>query len=284
MADISIIIPILNREETLPRLFDSLDELWCEGLEVLLVDNGSTDRSPSLCAQYAEKSRHDVRCLTEPRRGAGAARNKGLAGATAPWVYFFDSDDELSPTFLHELMPMAEDCDVLTFPIMMERDGKTWPRDFLSDVDVVRQILSGTLCTQTMLINREFLVAAGGWNEDLAVWQDWELGVRLVLRGARVKSVDDNAYHKVHISPRSITFTTDAADRCEALACVAPQLRTDRQRNALILRAAILAGKSGVAVPIPLKIDLKTRMKAGFLWLYSKAGLRGAWRLALWMA
>lgn len=92
---VSIIIPVYNSELYLTRCVDSVLAQTYSKIEVLLIDDGSTDNSYSLCQQYAQ---HDsrVKVLHQDNQGAAAARNTGLDNATGDYIMFCDSDDIVS--------------------------------------------------------------------------------------------------------------------------------------------------------------------------------------------
>lgn len=288
MASVSIIIPVLNRAQYLPRLFRSIACVDYEDLEVVLVDNGSTDGSLSLCRSFAEDAPMVVRVLEEARPGACQARNHGLAQCQTEWVYFFDSDDELSAIFLQEVMPRATgDYDLIAFPTRLEQEGRLRTRAFVKSSSVSAQILSATLNTQGMLFRTDFLRAIGGWDARLAVWQDWELGVRALLAGPRMLWLDRRAYHTIHIHPDSITGPSMASRREErnlTLDVVAGQLNTAAAHRALYLRRCILNGMLEREGTRPLllgrSIGWCIRLYGTLLQHYTALGGRGAWRLA----
>lgn len=89
---VSVVIPTYDRAAVLPRAIDSVLGQTVEDLELLVVDDGSTDRAPDVVAGYADDR---VRCLRhEQNRGASAARNSGIEAASGDYVAFLDSDDE----------------------------------------------------------------------------------------------------------------------------------------------------------------------------------------------
>lgn len=90
---ISVIVPVYNTEKYLQRCLDSLCRQSMPEIEVILIDNGSTDKSGAICDAYAGK---DVRIRVvhfDENRGPGAARNFGIRKAAADYVMFVDSDD-----------------------------------------------------------------------------------------------------------------------------------------------------------------------------------------------
>ena len=93
---LSVVVPVYNVEEYLEGCLDSILAQPVEGLEVVLVDDGSTDASGEVAARYAGRHPH-VRLLRQANAGLGAARNAGVAAARGTYLTFADSDDELPP-------------------------------------------------------------------------------------------------------------------------------------------------------------------------------------------
>lgn len=214
---ISIIIPVYNREHTLPRLFRSLERICQEETTVILIDNCSRDRSLQLCLDFGRqqlrKGRLNVRVDTETTRGACACRNHGLRLATTEWVYFFDSDDEISPEFFRDASPYFAGFDLICAPTrMVFADGTQKVRSCLPTPYPYDHILAASLSTQSFLVRKSFLNAAGGWDEELLRWNDWELGVRLLCLQPRVHWLSQKGYHAIHQHPQSISGKSFAED------------------------------------------------------------------------
>lgn len=96
---ISVIIPVYNTEQYLHRCIDSVLASSYEAFEILLINDGSTDRSPDICRQYAEKDSR-IRLINQKNQGVSAARNRGIEASTGDWIIFLDSDDRISRDFL----------------------------------------------------------------------------------------------------------------------------------------------------------------------------------------
>lgn len=93
---ISVIIPVYNDEKYLRTCLDSVVKQTYSNLEIILVDDGSTDQSAAICQEYQEKDPR-IRLLNQKNSGVGASRNAGLAMATGDYVLFVDDDDWLHP-------------------------------------------------------------------------------------------------------------------------------------------------------------------------------------------
>lgn len=118
MSDIliSVIVPIYNVEEYLDDCLQSLERQTFQDIEVILVNDGSTDRSAEIARSYAGKH-ENYRVVERANGGLSAARNSGLDVATGEYVYFLDSDDYLVDDALEKLYREAErkQLDVLRF-------------------------------------------------------------------------------------------------------------------------------------------------------------------------
>lgn len=104
---ISVIIPVYNREQYIEECIRSLQEQTCKNLEILLIDDGSTDNTAALCRAMAETDPR-ILLLAGDHGGVSAARNKGLSAATGKYVFFLDSDDVIHPLLLETLAVAME--------------------------------------------------------------------------------------------------------------------------------------------------------------------------------
>ncbi len=100
---ISIIIPIYNSSQTLEKTLDSVINQNYTNLEIILVNDGSTDKSFEICKKYAEKDNRIV-IVNQQHKGVSEARNHGLDVATGDFISFVDSDDTMDKKFYNELI------------------------------------------------------------------------------------------------------------------------------------------------------------------------------------
>ena len=100
---VSIIIPIYNTEKYLPSCLDSVLAQTHHNLQVLLIDDGSTDNSGKIADKYAKKDSR-IKVIHQPNQGQSAARNTGLKHSTGKYISFTDSDDEIKPEFIASLL------------------------------------------------------------------------------------------------------------------------------------------------------------------------------------
>ena len=107
---VSVVVPVYNAEQFLPKCIDSVLGQSFADIELLLIDDGSTDGSSVICDAYAEKDSR-VRVFHKENGGASSARNTGLKYAIGEFVVFIDSDDWVNDTYLEHLM--SEDSDLV---------------------------------------------------------------------------------------------------------------------------------------------------------------------------
>jgi len=94
---VSIVIPAYNYAGVLPRAVESVVAQLRMGYELIVIDDGSTDETPSVLARLEEKYPGRFRVITQSNRGLASVRNRGVEAAQAPRLLFLDADDELAP-------------------------------------------------------------------------------------------------------------------------------------------------------------------------------------------
>lgn len=119
MPKISVIVPVYNTEQYLPRCIDSILAQTFTDFELLLIDDGSTDSSGEICDEYAHKDSR-VRVFHKENGGVCSARNVGLDYAKGIWVTFADSDDYVTPMWL-ELFIKGNKFDIVVCGIEFDR-------------------------------------------------------------------------------------------------------------------------------------------------------------------
>ena len=97
MPEVSVIIPIYNTAAYLRRTLDSICSQTLKELEIILIDDGSTDGSRGIIEEYAKRDAR-IRWYAQPNQGLSVARNRGLLHATGKYIYFMDSDDIRKPS------------------------------------------------------------------------------------------------------------------------------------------------------------------------------------------
>lgn len=104
---VSVIVPVYQSEQHLQRCLKSITGQTYYNLEIIVIDDGSTDRSPEICDQFSGQD-HRVLVIHQQNRGVSAARNKGIEMAAGDYLMFVDADDFLDHTMVEDLMNAIE--------------------------------------------------------------------------------------------------------------------------------------------------------------------------------
>lgn len=184
---VAVIIPCYNVEAYVGRALASALAQDHDDIEVVCVDDGSTDDTPALLRDLAARSGGRVQVIFQDNRGASAARNRGMMATRSEWIQFLDGDDALLPDKISRQLALATNADLvvgdyeqvmpngLLLPVLAQQ-GAPW-------MGLIKTKL-GT--TSANLWRREAVLAAGGWREDLQSSQDYELMFRMLQHDARV--------------------------------------------------------------------------------------------------
>ena len=107
---ISIIIPAYNVEKYISKCLESIIKQTYSNIEIILVDDGSTDKTSEICDEY-EKKDDRIKVIHTENRGVSEARNKGLENVKGNWITFVDSDDWIEEDFCEVLLKKIKDYD-----------------------------------------------------------------------------------------------------------------------------------------------------------------------------
>lgn len=208
---LTIVIPVLDREATLPRVLRSvLAQTW-RPLNVVLVDNGSQDSSLPLMQEWAERNASaalHVRVAREHVPGASAARQRGLELTDTRRVMFFDSDDELLPLTAQAYMEAFRADPSLQIALTscsvdFPQGGARLIRPRGGD-PLATHFHHCTLRTQAWAADTDLVRRAGGWDPAMRIWDDWELGLRLLLLSPSIRELPLTGC-VIHPTPGSVT-------------------------------------------------------------------------------
>lgn len=121
---VSIVVPVYNVERYVDRCMDSVVSQTHERLDIVLVDDGSTDSSPGLCDAWAARDRR-VRVVHQPNGGLSRARNVGVAQARGSFVAFMDSDDTVEPVYVERMLleALAHRADLVVCGMRVKKRG-----------------------------------------------------------------------------------------------------------------------------------------------------------------
>lgn len=253
---VSVVVACYNAADFLERCVVSILGQTCRDIEILLVDDCSTDTTPAL-ARVLAAAHPQVRLIESPTNGGpGAARNRGFAAAIGRWVAIVDSDDVLHPARLATLLaaadaaPDAAPADMIADDLLVFEDGSAAPATrFLKpadraapfDLDLAEYLRRSPLYgaepnlgfLKPMILRERLHDSGVTYDETLRIAEDDDLVARLLLSGLRYRIVPTPLYfyrkHGKSISHR-LSVATIAAMRAanmrltEAILSVHPAL------------------------------------------------------------
>ena len=136
---INIIVPVYNTATYLPQCLDSLVNQTYRDIEIICVNDGSTDNSPDILKAYAERDSR-ILVIHQENLGLSDARNKGLESARGEWVMFVDSDDWIGTDCCKTLLSHTDkQTDVCLFSYIREFANQSFPQYLFSDKKMVYQ-------------------------------------------------------------------------------------------------------------------------------------------------
>ena len=228
---VSLVIPCYNAAPWLADTLESALAQTCRPVEIIVVDDGSTDESLPVARRFESRG---VRILSQPNRGAAAARNHGLRIARGEFVQFLDADDALAPDKIAAQLAAraAAPAETLLAGAWARFTHKPADADFRPEA--VYQARTGVEFLQlhyetgsmmqpgAWLAPRALLERAGPWNESLSLNDDGEYFARVMLAAAALRFVPEaRAYYRApaaaNLSRRRDPAALDSLYRSVAL-------------------------------------------------------------------
>lgn len=187
---VAVVIPLYNKVDYIQRALDSVLRQTYSDFEVIVVDDGSTDKGAEV-ARRCQDSR--VRLLIQQNAGECAARNRGVAETQAEWIAFLDADDEWLPEFLERVTSLAQSNDSLVAVFSNRKDairGKARLQQSIGPGGIVddhfRFCLENRrsgMSSSTVLVRRSVFLSAGGFPAGVPHFGDLDTWGRLAWMG-----------------------------------------------------------------------------------------------------
>ena len=213
---ISIIMPCLNGERHIQAAIDSVLTQTFDDFELIVVDNGSTDRTPEILGSVDDPR---LRVLSLPERGVSRARNLGLREARGAFIAFLDSDDTWSATFLEKMhTALASDSKAVLAYCGWQNLGLPGPRgepfvppDY-ENPDKVATLLEGCRWPiHACLTRHTAIIEAGGFNTHLTIAEDYLLWMEVSVTGTIIRVPEVLAQYHHHDGVQATRNQTLAA-------------------------------------------------------------------------
>lgn len=203
---ISLIIPIYNMELYIAKCLDSIIKQKNDNIEVICINDGSTDDSANICEKYQKKDERII-LINKENGGVSSARNIGLTYAKGKYIAWCDPDDYLSDDWYESIAPSLQDekdviligCNLVKFPPYRfpryrKRSGNIDKENFIYDFCLGYKIQS---YLWSMITKRDL------WNniqfpEELSLWEDLSTLYMVVEKGERFYYIDKKIYNYVN--------------------------------------------------------------------------------------
>jgi glycosyltransferase involved in cell wall biosynthesis len=243
---VSVVIPGYNCGPFIGAALDSVFRQSYRPIEVIVVDDGSSDSTADVIHSYRE-----VHYLRQSNRGPSAARNTGIGAAEGTYVAFLDADDLWMPEKLAEQVALleAQPDAVLAFanmrlvsqesghePSMFEKynlNASFFGHEHLVVKAPAKLVWSNFIPTSTVIAKRQAVIDAGGFDEAFCKAEDWELWLRLALHAPIVYS------RKLLMLKRVHDVNTSRDSEGMNVAALRVLEKFDRQHHALLLRLGV---------------------------------------------
>ena len=246
MPTVSVIIPVLNCEKYLPQCIESVLSSTLDDVEVIVVDDGSTDRSASIAESY-----EGVTTIRKSHSGCGGARNAGLDVSTGKYVYFLDSDDYISSSFLESIFRKAEadQLDGLLFNMTPIYESDEIERTYATAYDSRYQLIERNRVidgrkmfaqlmktneyrayVQRQLWRREFLVENDCVFPKSIGHQDESFTMCAILSSQRIECIDEDGLYRRYREGSIVVSTNPVVNYYDYFItyCVLARLALDR--------------------------------------------------------
>lgn len=191
---VSVIVPCYNYAHFLKECLDSVLAQTYKDIEVIVVDDGSTDDTASVVKQYPT-----VRYIHQTNKGLSAARNAGIRAARGQFIQPLDADDKLSPDSIASCVELMQQTDIAC-PGQQEFGGgsRFYPRN--DKVMTLQNFLQSNRLHCASMFRKKAWADVGGYDEEMREgYEDWDFWIRLLAKGYKAKVINKpQFFYRIH--------------------------------------------------------------------------------------
>lgn len=244
-----MIIPVYNVEKYLAKCIDSVIAQTYTELEILLIDDGSTDSSGEICDSYSSRDKR-IRVIHQQNKGLAEVRNIGIREAKGEWIQFVDSDDWIDPETVGTCLEYARkyDAEIVCFGFMKDYGGgrRTFLREksrspfLMTKSEALSRIFFQT-CVSTSSCDKFFRASVLSSIEypRNKLWEDAYTMYKIIAKAERILSTGDSFYHYcmrgesiIHgVSEEKLRFATESGSECYSFIMGNFQLTKSERRD-----------------------------------------------------
>jgi len=226
---ISVIVPVYNVSTYLSECIDSIIKQTYKKLEIILVDDGSTDNSASICDNYAKKDNR-IKVIHKKNGGVSSTRNAGIDNANGKYICFIDSDDYILDNYIESLYNnMINDIDLVCcgYSVFNENETKNY---LLNKTNNEKKILKSSILSLKYALNNNFYTARScsakiykldviknnniRFNDDIYLLEDGIFNLKYLKYINKISIIEDALYYyRQIISSASHKYNDDQLEQ-----------------------------------------------------------------------
>lgn len=193
MKKVSVIIPVYNVENYLRKCLDSLVNQTLKDIEIIVVNDGTTDNSQEIIDEYVKKYSKKVVSIIQENGGQGTARNTGLLHAKGEYIGYVDSDDYVEENMYEELYKKAkeEDSDIVICGNNVVKENY----DFLSKEEVDKEFLLGKMAVWNKIYKKNIIVDNKIQFRSKVWYEDLDFTMKVYFSSKKISYVDKPLYN-----------------------------------------------------------------------------------------
>jgi glycosyltransferase involved in cell wall biosynthesis len=195
MSLVSVIIPAYNAASSISTTIDSVLSQTLQDFEIIVSDDGSTDRTAEIVSRFLNDSR--VRYLFHENRGTSHAKNIAAREAKGEYLFFLDSDDTLDCTALETMVHQFRATGAVWCVVDIVKqigENRTIKRSQFPSGDLLLGILEEDFVTRSPFYLKAAFLSSGMFDEGLAVREDWDINIRMVEAGRPFTYINQPLY------------------------------------------------------------------------------------------
>lgn len=205
MIKYSFIVPVYNTEKFLKKCLDSLVNQTYKDFEIIVVNDGSTDKSSNIISKYQKKYKNVI-VIDKENEGLSMARNRGVQKSSGKYIIFVDSDDYVSNKLLEEVDKKIDDSDILRFQIATEDEEYTKINEYheegfesMCGYDAFKYLSSYHFVEPAWcyVIRRDYYIENKFSFKKDVYHEDFGLIPHVIYKSRKVKSIDFIGYYYI---------------------------------------------------------------------------------------
>ena len=209
---VSVVVPAYNRREIICETLDSIFNQSYRPIELIIVDDGSSDGTGEVIREWANKKQSDhfrMSLFFQSNQGVSAARNAGMEKAIGEYIQLLDSDDLILPEKIQKQVEILENNPLSSYcwskTSQINSEGRELARLGKPIRDRLAEIPDHNWHISSLLLRKEILKDVGGFSEDLTNSNDWEFAARVKAFGGEGIFLDRMlSFYRIHEGPQII--------------------------------------------------------------------------------